>query len=75
MTSSANPVEALVMRMQGEFLDTPHLRLTMPQAERRFGVDRVTCEAVLGVLVEAKVLARSVDGSYHRFFPRLRLAA
>ena len=75
MTANAHPVEALVMRMQREFLEAPTVQLTMPQAERRFGIDRVTCEAVLSVLVDAKVLARSLNGAYSRFYPHLTQAA
>jgi len=36
-----------LMRIEGEFLDTPGLMLTLRQAERRFGVDEITCEAIL----------------------------
>lgn len=59
MTLNPTQLAALVVRMQGEFLDAPTLKLTLPEAERRFGVDGVTCEAVLGALVDASVLART----------------
>jgi hypothetical protein len=75
MASNRSWVEAMVMRVQRAFLDTPALCLTLPQAERHFGIDRISCEAVLGALVDANVLARSVDGRYTRFFPRLANAA
>jgi hypothetical protein len=68
-------IETLVTRVQGEFLDAPARRLTLPQAERHFGIDRVTCEAVLGALVDADVLTRLADGRYARCFPRLADAA
>jgi hypothetical protein len=68
-------VETMVTRVQGEFLNTPHLRLTLPQAERHFEIDRASCEAVLAALVDAHVLARSADGRYARFFPPLAHAA
>jgi hypothetical protein len=42
--------------MESDFLDVPKLTLTLPQAQQRFGVGEVTCEAVLGALVEAGVL-------------------
>jgi len=76
MTSNCDRIGALVMRMQGEFLESPTLRLTLPEAERRFGVDRATCDAVLGALVEATVLARTSQGVFMRFFPQrgLRVA-
>lgn len=75
MTKSARKIETLVMQIQGEFLDTPSLRLTLPAAARRFGIDRVSCEAVLGALVDASVLFRTSNGAYVRLFPRLARAA
>ncbi len=75
MTSNPSQITDLVMQVQGEFLEAPTLRLTLPDAERRFGVNRLTCEAVLGALVYSRVLARTRDGAYVRFFPRLAYAA
>lgn len=75
MTFDSRRVVALVMQVQGDFLETPALRLTPRDAEKRFGVDRHTCEAVLGTLVNSGVLARTDDGGYVRFFPRLARAA
>ena len=75
MRPNTSRVETLVMRVQNEFLDTPTLRLTVPQAERHFGIDQASCQAVLGLLVDAHVLARSADGRYARFFPHLAQAA
>jgi hypothetical protein len=75
MATNASWVETLVMQVQGGFLDTPALRLTLPQAERHFGIDRASCEAVLDALVAAKVLVRSKDGAFTRLYPRLAHAA
>ena len=75
MTVNPDRVGELVVRMQGAFLDAPTLTLRLPDAERRFGVDRRTCEAVLGALVDSQVLARTRNGAYIRFFPRLAHAA
>ena len=75
MTFDTNRVVALVMQVQGDFLEKPALRLTLRDAEGRFGVDRHTCQAVLGTLVNSGVLARTDDGGYVRFFPRLAHAA
>jgi hypothetical protein len=61
--------------MQDDFLNTATLQLTVPEAEQRFDVDRTACEAVLDALVEAQVLARTGEGTYARFFPRLAHAA
>ena len=61
-------IESLVMQMQSAFLDNPMLSLTAPGAERRFGVDEVTCAGVLGALVDARVLSKR-EGVYRRNFP------
>ena len=71
MTLGCHQIQALVMRMQTAFLDTPGLTLSLKDAERRFGVDEVRCDAVLTALVDANVLARTREGAYVRFFPRL----
>lgn len=63
------------MQVQDDFLESPTLKLTTDEAEHRFQVDRATCEAVLGALLEAHVLARTREGTYARFFPRLARAA
>jgi hypothetical protein len=73
MTASCGRIGALVMRMQGRYLETPGLTLTLRDAQRRFGVDGTTCEAVLAVLVDAGVLTRTPEGAYARRFPRLAL--
>ena len=67
---SRRRIEDLVMRIEGEFLETPGLRLTIPEAERRFGADEITCEAILDALVDAAVLFRTRDRAYGRLFPR-----
>lgn len=68
MTASAR-ISDLVMRMQGEFLDTPGLTLKLDDATTRFGVDGTVCDAVLTLLVDARVLTRNQDGAFRRFIP------
>ena len=63
-------IQDLVVRAQEAFLAAPALRLTLPQARRRFTASEATCEAVLNVLVEAGVLNRTSRGQYVRLFPR-----
>ena len=69
MTSRRRFIESLVMQMQSVFLDNPMLSLTVPAAQRMFSVDEFTCAAVLGALVDARVLVKD-DGVYRRHFPR-----
>ena len=71
MTASCGRIGSIVMRMQSDFLEDPELTLTLPQAERRFHVDEITCKAVLGALVDAGVLANVHGGTYVGLFPRL----
>jgi hypothetical protein len=75
MTIDADRVVSLVMQVQGDFLAWPALHVTLADAERRFGADRQTCEAVLDALVDSGVLARTADGGYVRYFPHLAHAA
>lgn len=63
-------IEDLVMRVQADFLTTPWLALTLRSAQDRFGMDGVTCEAILDALADAHVLDRSRQGIYVRHFPQ-----
>lgn len=74
-TTSREALEALIMRMQDDFLESTALKLTLPEAEERFGVDRVTCEAILSALVESHVLTLTREATYARLFPQLARAA
>ena len=70
MAANGVDIQDLVVRMQGAFLDRPRLALRLDDASRRFGVDTITCEAVLTALVEANVLTTDRRGAYIRLFPR-----
>jgi hypothetical protein len=72
MTPTRANVEALVVRIQDEFLAAPAVRLTLGQVAQRVENDAVACEAVLHALVDARVLAVTPGGSFQRFFPRTR---
>jgi hypothetical protein len=62
------------MRVENAFLEVPGLKLTVREGERRFGIDEITCEAVLEALVDASVLARTRDRVYGRYFPHATAA-
>jgi hypothetical protein len=55
--------EATLRRVRAEFLEMPGLKLTVSQAQRLWGFDRPTCEAVIDELTEARFLSRTRDGS------------
>ena len=71
-TSTRSRIASLVMQIQSAFLDNAMLSLTLHDARRRFGVDEVACAAVLGTLVDARVLTKEA-GVYRRNFPRFGL--
>jgi hypothetical protein len=56
----------VLRRVQGEFLEMPGLRLTEPQARRLWGLDAVSCGALLSALVDANFLFRTRDGAFMR---------
>ena len=60
-------LHSLVTRIRAEFNEMPGLRLTLPQAQRLWGVDGATCSALLNVLVRSELLTRGADGRYRRF--------
>ena len=69
MTATRDRIENLVMRIQTDYLEHP-MSLTLPAAQRRFGIDEVTCAGVLSALVDARVLTQR-DGANSRYFPQL----
>ena len=56
----------VLRRVQGEFLEMPGLRLTEAQARRLWGLDAASCEQLLNILVDAKFLFQTRDGSFMR---------
>jgi len=52
--------------MRGEYIEMPGLRLTTAQAQRLWGLDRASCDALLGALVDAKFLSKTRDGAFVR---------
>ena len=57
-------LQDVVLRIRGEFLEMPGLRLTAQQARRLWRLDERSCEAVLGALVQARFLVRTRDGAF-----------
>lgn len=69
MMTTRERITGTLLDIQNAFLDTPGLALTLKEARLLFGVDEMTCAAVLKTLVEAGVLSRTHGGSYVRRFP------
>jgi hypothetical protein len=60
------PSVELSRRIRAEYLEMPGLRLTAPQAQRLFGLEAETCDAVLATLLDAKFLVRTHTGLFAR---------
>jgi hypothetical protein len=58
--------ENMLLRVQGEFLEMPGLRVTEVQARRLWGLEADFCGALLQELVRAKFLFRTRDGAFMR---------
>ena len=59
-------IDEALQRIQGEFVEMPGLCLTAAQAQRLWGLERDTCDALLGALVDAKFLSQTRDGAFVR---------
>jgi len=59
-------IDDVLLRIQGEFVEMPGLRLTAAQARRLWGLERDVCDALLGALVDARFLAQTRDGAFIR---------
>jgi hypothetical protein len=69
MTPTRRGIADLLLRIQGAFLDTPGLSITLQEARLLFGLDEVTCAAILRTLVDSNVLTRTRAGAYVRLIP------
>jgi hypothetical protein len=58
--------EQLLLRIRGEYLEMPGLRLTRDQAQRLWAVDHATCAAALEMLVTLGFLTCGPSGHYKR---------
>ena len=56
--------DAIMRHVRAEFLEMPGLKLTIAQAQRLWGIDRATCEALIEELLARRFLARTRDGSF-----------
>jgi Fic family protein len=66
MSATVLDEQDTLRRIRGEYLEMPGLRLTTAQAQRLWGLDRRTCEQVLGKLVASRFLAQTRDGAFVR---------
>lgn len=57
-------LDELIVRIRGEYLEMPGLALTVPQAQRLWGLDHSTCERLFQRLVEARFVRRTRHGRF-----------
>jgi hypothetical protein len=58
--------EEMLLRVKGEFMEMPGLRLTEAQARRLWGLDADSCGALLRQLVHANFLFCTHNGAFMR---------
>jgi hypothetical protein len=75
MIATRSQIGYLITTIQNDFLDTSRLALTLGDAVQRYAIDKATCEALFGVLVDTGVLTRDRAGSYVRYVPPRRTVA
>ena len=51
-------LQLIVSRVRAEFNEMPDLRLTLPQAQRLWGVEAEVCEQVVDTLIQDAFLRR-----------------
>jgi DNA-binding IclR family transcriptional regulator len=56
----------LLRRIESEYHEMPGMCVTLPQAQRLWGLDTTTCSFVLTTLVERGILRRTAHGTYVR---------
>jgi hypothetical protein len=74
MSLESRRIGDLVITLQECFLAKPDLALSAWQAEQVCGADEMTCRAILRLLVDGGVIAKTADGRYIRHLPSLSRA-
>jgi hypothetical protein len=75
MMPAQQPLDEVLRRVQGEYIEMPGLRLTTKQAQRLWGLDQAACDTLLSALVDTKFLFRTRDGAFVRSDQTMRVAA
>lgn len=57
-------IEPLLNRIRGEFLEMPGLCVTREQACRLWQMDEITCDGILGALMDDGFLTRTPSGAF-----------
>lgn len=66
MLADQTPIADWLQLIRSEYLESPGLHLTRSQVQRLWGLDTVTCDLLLEVLVDVRFLRRTHAGAYAR---------
>ena len=66
MIADETRVADWIQLIRSEYLEIPGLNLTRCQVQRLWGLDTVTCDALLEALLDVRFLRRTHAGSYVR---------
>jgi hypothetical protein len=64
MLATEIDTEAWLQMMRAEYLEIPGLSLTKSQAQRLWGLDGPTCDALLDLMVQTRFLRRTENALY-----------
>ena len=64
MIAAQTTVVDWIHLIRAEYLEIPGLHLTRNQVQRLWGLDDLTCDALLGALVDVRFLRRTSTGAY-----------
>ena len=62
--SNSNEQREWLRVIQAEYREVPGLKLTMPQAQRLWGLDGHACEALFDVLIASRFLCKTPAQSF-----------
>jgi hypothetical protein len=61
------PLRDALDRIQIEYVQMPHLKLTARQVQRLWNLSTEVCETALAALLQTGFLVQTTDGTYVRF--------
>ena len=66
MVQEQSTINEWLQLIRAEYQEIPGLHLTKPQVQRLWGLDPVTCDALLSTLEDVKFLRKTQNNGYVR---------
>jgi hypothetical protein len=66
MIQEHSTIDEWLQLIRAEYQEVPGLHLTKPQVQRLWGLDPVTCDALLSALEDLKFLRKTQNNGYVR---------